>query len=318
MTKFILKIILFVLPVFICLEIGAMVFRQEKDPLNYMGALADKHQFLQQLSSPKIIVIGDSSLAFGLSARVVSEAVGRPVANMGLHAGLGLDFILGEVRGEVAKNDIVVISTHYYPDEKDVVDGVRCHALDFYPAISQDVSGNILDNIKNRFACDIKRIRRNVMIYFSVISPTKSSVNSKNFYYARDAFNSFGDVRDELYAQADPSLNIRGTELVVADQQETIRQLNDFVRFTASKQAEAVFVYPPMPKSFYEKNSEKIIAFEKLLREKTALTILGTPGEMVYDDFLFYNTVYHLNSQGKRANSAKVANLLKEFISKQQ
>ena len=44
------------------------------------------------IEEPKIILIGNSNLAFGIDSEKIENSVGMPVVNLGLHGSLGNEF----------------------------------------------------------------------------------------------------------------------------------------------------------------------------------------------------------------------------------
>ena len=63
-----------------------------------MAAIIDKHAHADSIKAGKIILAGGSNLAFGIDSKQLEETLGMPVVNLGLHAGLGLHFILEELK----------------------------------------------------------------------------------------------------------------------------------------------------------------------------------------------------------------------------
>ena len=49
-----------------------------------------------------------------MDSKLVESELKMPVVNLGLHAGLGLEFILNEISSQMKSGDEVVISLEYY------------------------------------------------------------------------------------------------------------------------------------------------------------------------------------------------------------
>ena len=81
------------------------------------ASLIDKVQRLENLHEPKIVLIGDSNLAFGIDSEKIEEAFGMPVVNMGLHGGLGNAFHEEMTRLNVTEGDIYIICHCSYSDD---------------------------------------------------------------------------------------------------------------------------------------------------------------------------------------------------------
>ena len=52
---------------------------------NYQAATQDKVRLLKQTKGPKIVLIGNSNLAFGIDSAQIEQAFGMPVVNMGVN-----------------------------------------------------------------------------------------------------------------------------------------------------------------------------------------------------------------------------------------
>lgn len=65
---------------------------------DYMEAIIDKHRRVREIKRPKIILCGGLNLAFGINSQEIQNEFAVPVVNLGLHAGLGLQFTLNELK----------------------------------------------------------------------------------------------------------------------------------------------------------------------------------------------------------------------------
>ena len=80
--------------------------------VTYQAAIVKKYDVLREVESPKVILCGDSSLAFGADSDLMTELLGQPVVNMGLHAGMGY-FQVNLVKDEIRPGDTVVLTLAY-------------------------------------------------------------------------------------------------------------------------------------------------------------------------------------------------------------
>jgi hypothetical protein len=58
--------------------------------------------------------MGGSNAFYGMNSAMLSDSIHMNVVNMALFAGVGLDFMLKELRGNIKKNDVVVLSIEYF------------------------------------------------------------------------------------------------------------------------------------------------------------------------------------------------------------
>ena len=82
-----------------------------KQPKNFNSAFVDKLKLLHESKfQRKIVLIGGSSVGFGLSAELIEKEIGVKCINLGHHAGFGLMDFQKYVLSNINKNDIIVFS----------------------------------------------------------------------------------------------------------------------------------------------------------------------------------------------------------------
>ena len=121
MKKFIVNILIFIL-LFIVTLMGFtfinIVFVKNQYLLNYQASILDKIERLKSINEPKIILVGNSNLAFGIDSEKIEQEIGMPVVNLGFHGALGNAFHEDMAKFNIEKGDIVIIShTDYDLDD---------------------------------------------------------------------------------------------------------------------------------------------------------------------------------------------------------
>ena len=106
-------ILVIVLPVGILLGMLFMLPPQYSN--TFVGELDEKYNRLMEIDEPKIIVLGGSSVAFGLESEIIEEYTGMPVVNFGLYAALGTKVMLDLSKGGINEGDIVVLAPELDP-----------------------------------------------------------------------------------------------------------------------------------------------------------------------------------------------------------
>jgi len=117
MKQFIIKIILFFLILFPVFFIVGRDYRTVVKS-DFMAAIIDKHALLENTHPPRILLCGGSNLAFGIDSKRIQDTFGLPVINLGLHAGLGVEFMINEIKLSTKPTDIVIFSFEYLLDPK--------------------------------------------------------------------------------------------------------------------------------------------------------------------------------------------------------
>ncbi len=309
MKKFILQLGSFLFILFFIIEVASYCTKKELDPNNYLSAIIDKHMRLETVESPKIVIIGDSSLVFGLDAKKVEMVLKKPVVNMGLHAALGLEYIFKEVMANIKTGDVVVFVYHYYPSSADINDGVLCHVFDFYPLVKEQIDMNGIAAIKYNYVCKIKKIRRFLLNYF--MGQSQTEITSSTFDYKRWAFTDYGDVRSELYSSS--SLNFKTSQIISFDENQidTMKNLEHFGNIINSRGAKLLVIYPPFPENTFQLNREKIENYGNLINSIPSVIVGNSPYDSVMSNEYFFNSDYHLTSVGKGIYTDRFIKILK-------
>lgn len=110
MRNFLFKSLL--MSVFVIFSIFIIYSIPVKTP-DYNKAIINKHNLLKTDTSPRIIFIGGSNLAFGLDSELISKEMDAFCINMGININMGLEFMLNEIKPHIKENDIVVIVPEY-------------------------------------------------------------------------------------------------------------------------------------------------------------------------------------------------------------
>src|SRR5687767_11217515 len=88
-------------------------WRQYPPSQHFLASSIDKESLLRTQASPRLIFVGGSSMAFGVNSAQIAAACGRRPVNMGLHAALGLKFMLNEVAPHIRSNDWIIVAPEY-------------------------------------------------------------------------------------------------------------------------------------------------------------------------------------------------------------
>ena len=91
-AKIIAVILILILPIVLLFGYAFSIPPQYSD--TFVGELDDKFERLTSIEEPKVVVVGGSSVAFGLESEILEKYVGMPVVNFGLYAALGTKVML--------------------------------------------------------------------------------------------------------------------------------------------------------------------------------------------------------------------------------
>ncbi|MBU1873736.1 hypothetical protein KJ688_08410 [bacterium] len=304
MVKSILKKIA-VLVGLVIITIAGVLLIPVKRPDHFLLASLDKEHRLYQLSSPKIVVVGGSNTIFNIDSRTITNSTGYPVANMGLHAGLGLMFMLNEIEPAVNRGDIVIIMPEYDQFFKEQFFGGRIviRLLSLNPQFLRYIS------TRQQFFEIMKGLgleTRSKIVYLLGQSADEET-------YSRSAFNEYGDLRAELVGVrplaklASETYKIRHLDEI---NKPAIQELNDFYSRMKASGVNVYLALPAVPIEKYSENQVEINDLYHYLKENLEIPMLFTPKTALVPAREFYDTFYHLNTNGRKRYTKVLLNHL--------
>lgn len=101
-----------VMLLFIAVE-AILLFAIPQDKNSTLCEYNHKIELLANTPSPRIIILGGSSVAFGVDSRRIKDSLGVNVVNFGLHGGIGVRFMLEDYLAFARKDDILLMPIEY-------------------------------------------------------------------------------------------------------------------------------------------------------------------------------------------------------------
>lgn len=307
MKTFIFKISLFLLSLLLFYFIMSVCIPDKNKIGNdYMAGIITKHRFLDSVKTKKIIFAGGSNLAFGINSAEIEKEFKMPVVNLGLHAGLGLSFMLEELKKSSNKGDVIFLSIEYMlSPEGDYK--LKKLTSNFYSNAKNYYSTNYLSEIN----IHIDNTKENIKDFFakkkSLSTPSKKT---DNIIYSKNAFNVHGDVISHLDKKRPEDLSNRG--IMKYKYWKGIKELNEFKNYAETKNIHVFFLYPNYPLTEFKNNNKIIQKYSNDLSKDLQLVILNRPDDFVYNDTLFFDTTYHLTKDGREKRTKKLIEIIKK------
>ena len=315
MKKLIVQSLLFISIMVVIILLSLFLIPNKKLIDNSLYANIDKHHRLDSLTSPKIVFVGGSNLGFGLDSKRLEDSLHIPVVNMGLHAGLGLKFMINEVKPSIRKGDIVVLSPEYHHFfNNSLLDGEKILVALLFDVNRTDLKyitfTQALHLIPLTVEYSVSKLMRKEL---DVMDEDVNNEFDKN--YKRNSFNKYGD---EVMHWNYPNQVIHqmvGTSASEDVSSSTLDLIRDFDQYLRTKGAKLIIIPPAFMASSYS-GYQKVIGniTIKLKEQKTPFKI--KPKSFVFPDSLYFNTVYHLNKQGVKQRTDSIVRLMKREIVK--
>ena len=282
----------------------------------FYGALNEKFDRLENLDGKRIVVVGGSSVAFGLDSALLEQATGYEVVNFGLYADLGTKIMLDLSRDHIREDDIVILAPEL--DEQTLslyFNGLSAlKALDDNPSMIFDLEGENLYDVWGslwKFTQEKRGYAKN------------GAPNPEGVYNAKN-FNRYGDIDKTLFPRYN---NIMGqgydmSHPVVLDQSiyssDFVDYLNDYISDIEKVGASVYYTFCPVNDLSVVYDSESLMTKEEQLdalsanllswlKTKLSCEILGTPKDAVMEHIYFYDSNFHLNDGGVLLHTVRLA-----------
>lgn len=288
MKKFIIDVVLFC-SVFLLICLAGVLLPPTPASANYMYfTKIKKDSLLMHVQEPRMIFIGGSNLAFGLNSQMIRDSLNVNPINTGVHARIGLIYMMDNTLPYIKEGDVVIISPEYEQFYGDFAYGA-------------DAMVHTVLDVSRSSICSL-RIKQWVALCegipqysLSKFDPAEHFKLKPNPYYSVNSFNEYGDESAHWSAK----------HLTVAPYEkfsdkynpETITELIRFRDELQQKGAKLLIVYPDYQASSFNNCRDNITKVESELT-KTSLTILGSPERYEMPDSLMFDTPYHLVKEG--------------------
>ena len=276
-------------------------WRQYPPAQHFLAASIDKERLLRTQASPRLIFIGGSSMAFGVDSAKIAEACDRHPVNMGLHAALGLKFMLKETEPHIRSNDWVIVAPEYQQfvrasGQSEMLMNLLEANPSAAPLLTREQWTTALDiGFVQRFGKMVRAVFGRPGRFFR----KNTIVSNSRLYYRRLGFNENGDVIAHLNVK---SKGLREREFRFSHQDElvyeTIEQINRFSAAATTRGAKVFFSHPPLLREVFEQNRTVIQHLETSLNNRLKISQIDSAEELTYPTEDFFDTWYHLAKTG--------------------
>lgn len=272
----------------------------------FQSMIQDKYEILVNEKRPKIIILGGSSVAFGVNNQMLSEATGYPVANMGLHGGFYGLFNTEIAKANIGPGDIVLLAYEYEWQNNET----------YFEKLGVDLVMSGIDSKVEMYKYIPPKNYLEIIGYLPTYCTKKLIPPYATGAYCRDAFDENAQLifkRDIVFENYDE--NVHG--MVEIDGQileSSIEYLKQFKKYCEERGARVYFVAPPL----YDgaKRSDDAAFTELAEKEESLIGIpyISNPLDYIYPKEYMYDTIYHCNSEGEIVRTRQLIQDLKEHV----
>ncbi len=287
MKNFLKKVVLFsLIPIglgILCLFIPPTPRAETSLLFGYL----QKDSMLRHVEAPRIIFVGGSNLSFGLNSQLIKDQLELNPINTGVHAGVGLKFMLENTIEYVQAGDLVVLVPEYH------------HFLVSYANGSDELLRVVLDVYPNKVAdLSIEQIS-NLLPYLPKFLKSKFELGEyrkvvEPEFYGRHSFNRYGDVFQHWDNE---KLAFGPTDKGGGYHPEIMPHLIQFREDVRQKGAKMLVSYPCLQDESFGILAEEIKQIEQDYKQ-AGFDLIGTPENYILPDSLLFNTYYHPLKEG--------------------
>ena len=276
----------------------------------YTAAMIDKLDRLKSIDDPKIVIIGDSNLAFGINSKILEEALQMPVVNLGLHGGIGDAYYEALAKPYINEGDIVIIAPYTLTGDETFPNKSLAMTM-------LEKNEDMWESISNNDKLDLLK----AYPYYCYSCVTKwvtfSGNKADDTSYSRDAFNEYGDIvkRPEAYDKSSQSLfGYEGVIMVPKYNQAFFDRVNEYNDYVTTRGATLLFAAYPVADCKYTPDDEVYDELENALRENLRCPIISEYESYLFPEDYFYDTVLHLTKEGAEARTTQLVKDIEHYL----
>lgn len=266
---------------------------------NYLMAYKYKCEALEKTLPPRIIFVGGSNLAFGLDSQRIKDSLNLEVINYGLHAGIGLKYMLDDISSYIKTGDIVIFAPEWH----------QFYTATYGEGVTFATLIKIADRYKYNYlnANQIINIIKGIPNY--IAQNTLPQPLTEKAYLASN-FNKYGDEVKHWQLEN----NYKSHQTPIKDKFDKKFGKYFIAKLKKLQTKCQVYVIPPAccKKAFdtWQPQVKEVTHF----LEKEKFPFIINPDSCAYNEEYCYDTDYHLNKKGVDLRTSLVIKALKPYI----
>ncbi len=289
----------------ICLLAGYIYHVLPQYENGYNASLIDKVERLESIDEPKIVLLGHSSLAFGIDSERIEEAFGMPVVNMGLHGGNGNAFHEEMAKYNVAQGDIYIICHSDYDDDNVIQDAMTAwSSIENHLNLWKILRVNDIGTMAKAFPIYLKHC----LGYHSAGTGNQDPGG----LYARSAFNEYGDV---ALLREGNQYTFEGEVVPPGIGDAAVDRINELNGYLTKRGATLLVAGYPIGNGNVTAEAAEFEAFQEQLADRLDCPVISNYADYMFDYRYFYDTNLHLNTEGVALRTGQLISDIKRWKS---
>lgn len=309
MRRFVKYILLLI--VFAYIVPAIIAFSLPSNPNGYYKGYELKYSRLDSMKGRRILIFGGSEVALAINTELLQDSLQMNVANLGLHAGLGIDLNLNDALKHSRKGDIVLFSFSTFQGAGHGEGGVNDMPffVDYYPSKFFELS---YYNKKSVF-CGVFPLIKGKFNY--LYSKWKGKDTQ---FYTLKSIDERGDIiKTPRTPYKYPGKGKIDSIDYISDNIDYLNSIADRLN-TLKERGCLVYTIPSVRQELrYQSDSLAVHRLSEFMK-KRGIENLFDARECAVTDELLYDNPYHANGEGAVFYSNLIAEYLKPVILTQQ
>lgn len=280
----------------------------------YYGALSVLYSQLKETDSKKIVIIGNSNVAFGVDSALAEEllkdaGIDYSVRNFGLYGALGTKMMCELAYDQIKKDDEVIIALELVEQ-----------SLSTY--FSAEEAWYAIDGDKSMYDCFSGDMKSALTVEYIAYAAKKLAQYEKGTpsagsgIYSSLSFDERGDLKnyERPYNVMPDGVDLNNPIIFDANlfSDSFVEYINEYAKRVQEKGAHLYFSFAPMNRSaISDEEMGKISDFYFHVEEKLEFPIISNIDDYILDEEWFYDFNYHLNESGMTVRTVQLVNDIK-------
>ncbi len=267
----------------------------------------NKEALLQKTKGSRIIFLGGSNLSFGLNSKLIKDSLGLNPINMGVHASLGLQFMMSQYLKNAKRGDIVILIPEYQQYLGDFSNGNE----------GEELARLIFDvDFKNLFSISTNQ-RFQIFTHLPKILKSRFDLGEYfgyqfDFIYSKYVYNEFGDI-DSKYLTIKKSFVPHESLNNISLNFNLLRDIIHFRNILKMKGINLHISFPGYQETSFNRSRKKISEIYSILINNR-FKLVGKPSVFIMPEKYILNSPYHLNRKGANQRTILLINSLNEIL----
>ena len=280
---------------------------------------AKKMRAARSAPSPRLLLIGGSNVLFGVRAADLTGPLGVPVINLGVHADLGVEYMLYRAKRVLRPGDTALLCFEY----RALVDPAAPNEMLVDYVLSRDPGYlshlSVLERLRFLYGVSQGRLIAGLRARFRGPGPHTWKYHSRTLDALGDeTHNQPGEItphdRRKVSRLKSSVLPMHGN----APHAHIFAVLRSFKDWCDAHHVRLLLTYPSTIRfsDYGLPAPQRELARSRAFYAGLGVPVLGAPEEFMYDRSHFFDTIYHLNSVGETHRTAQLLALLRPEFGK--